>query len=60
MKAYVMTSGAIFGLLTVAHVWRVIEEGAHVAGDPWYLLITAAAAGLFVWALSLLRSLARS
>ena len=54
MKAYVMTTGAVFGLLTVAHIWRVIEEGSHLATDPWYLLITAAAAALCLWAVRLL------
>jgi hypothetical protein len=31
VKAYVMTSGAIFGLITLAHVWRVFEEGTRLA-----------------------------
>jgi hypothetical protein len=30
VKAYVMTSGAIFGLITLAHVWRVFEEGTRL------------------------------
>jgi hypothetical protein len=34
MKAYVMTTGILFGLLTMAHVWRVVEEGRHLAADP--------------------------
>jgi len=49
MKAYVLTTGAIFGLLTVAHIWRVIVE-PHLATDPSYILITVAAAALCVWA----------
>ena len=60
MKAYVMTTGALFGLLTLAHVWRMIEEGAHLATDPWYLLITVASAALCLWAWRLLRLPARS
>ena len=60
MKAYVITSGVIFGLVAVAHVLRMIAEGAHVTGNPWFLLITAVATGLAVWALSLLRGQARS
>jgi hypothetical protein len=35
MKAYVITSGAIFGLVTLAHVWRVFEEGTRLASEPW-------------------------
>ncbi len=54
MKAYVMTTGAVFGLLTLAHIWRAIEEGPHLATEPWYVLITVAAAVLCLWALRLL------
>lgn len=54
MKAYVMTTGAVFGLLFLAHIWRVIEEGPHLATEPWYVLITVAAAVLCLWALRLL------
>jgi len=54
MKAYVMTTGAVFGLLTVAHAWRIFEEGLHVAGDPWFLVTTVAAVALCLWAWRLL------
>ena len=55
MRTYVMTTGVIFGLLVVAHVWRMIAESASLATDPWYLLITVAAGLLSLWALLLLR-----
>ena len=55
MKTYVMTTGAIFGLLTVAHLWRIVEERPLLATDPWYVLITLAAAALCLWAWRLLR-----
>lgn len=55
MKAYVVTTCVIFGLLTAAHVWRAIAEGPHLATDPWYVLIGAIAAALCIWALRLLR-----
>lgn len=54
MKAYVMTTGVLFGLLTLAHLWRIIEE-RPLATDPWYVLITVAAAALCFWAWRLLR-----
>ena len=54
MKAYVMTTGAVFGLITLAHIWRVIEEGRHLATEPGYILLTAATAGLCLWAVRLL------
>ncbi len=59
MKAYVMTTGALFGLLTLAHLWRIVEEGRHLATDPWYVLITLVAAALSLWAWRLLRLSAR-
>ena len=56
MKAYIMTSGVVFGLLTVVHLWRIIAEWPRLVRDPWYILITAAAAGLSIWAWRLLSS----
>jgi hypothetical protein len=53
MRAYVMTTGAIFGLLVVAHIWRMIEENAQLATDPAYLAITFVAAALCLWAVRL-------
>ena len=40
MKAYIITTGVVFGLLTLAHLWRILDEGAHLATDPWFVLIT--------------------
>ncbi len=54
MKAYVMTTGAVFGLLTLAHVWRIVEEGWQLAAQPWWVLVTLLAAALCVWACRLL------
>jgi hypothetical protein len=59
MKAYLITTGAVFGLITLAHIWRAIEEGRHLATEPWYILLTLAAAGLCLWAVLLLRRLRR-
>jgi len=50
-----MTTGALFGLLTLAHVWRIIEESPELATEPWYIAITVIAATLCVWAGWLLR-----
>ena len=60
MKTYVMTTGALFGLLTVVHLWRMFAEGPHLARDPWYLLITATAAALALWAWRLARASSRT
>ena len=53
MKVYVTTTGAVFGLLTVLHVWRAITE-PHLATDLTFILITAAGALLCLWAFRLL------
>lgn len=60
MKAYVMTSGSVFGLLVLVHVWRVAEEGTHLVRDPSYVLITAGAAALCLWAWRVLRLMPRA
>jgi hypothetical protein len=54
MKAFLITTGTIFGLIVIAHILRMIAEGPHVAKDPVYWLLTAVAAGLSTWAWSLL------
>jgi Na+-transporting NADH:ubiquinone oxidoreductase subunit NqrB len=50
MRAYVIVAGLIFGLLALVHVWRMILE-PHLARDPWYWLVTLAAAafGVAAW-----------
>jgi hypothetical protein len=50
MRAYVITTGAVFGLLTVAHVLRILTETAALARDPFYVGITLASATLCGWA----------
>ena len=50
MRAYVITTGAIFGLLAAAHVWRILGENRQLARDPSFIIITAISAALCVWA----------
>lgn len=50
MKAYLITSGTIFGLITLAHVARVVWENPHLGREPWFVLLTLLAAALSVWA----------
>jgi hypothetical protein len=54
MKAYVVTTGVIFGVLVAVHVWRITVE-PHLARDPAYWLITAAAGAMSMWAWLALR-----
>jgi len=60
MKAYLVISGTIFGLLALVHLWRIIAEGPHLARDPWFVLITVAAAALSLWSWRVLRRLPRA
>jgi hypothetical protein len=55
MKAYVMTTGAVFGLLTVAHLLRIIVEDRDLAMDPGFVLITVVSLVLCIWAWRVLR-----
>jgi hypothetical protein len=59
MKAYVITTGIIFALITIAHVLRMTLENPRLATDPWFLLLTVLVAALAVWAYYLLRALGR-
>ena len=54
MKAYLITTGTVFGLITVAHIWRAVAEGARMAKDPVFVLLTIATAALSFWAWRLL------
>jgi hypothetical protein len=59
VKAYVATTGVVFGLVVVAHVWRVIEEGPRLATEPSFALLTLAAAALSIWAWRVLGSMSK-
>ncbi len=55
MRTYVMTTGVIFALLAVAHLYRIVAERHSLATDPWFLIITGVAAILSVWAFTVAR-----
>lgn len=58
MKLHALTSGEIFGLITLAHVWRIFEENS-LAREPWFVLLTLASAGMCLWAWRVFRLAAR-
>jgi len=60
MKAYLITTGTVFGLILLAHLWRVFEEGRHLATDPVFVILTIAAGALSFWAWRLLGRSGRS
>lgn len=54
MRTYLTITGVVFGLVTLAHIWRAIAEGPHLATDPVFVVLTLAAASLSLWAFRLL------
>jgi uncharacterized protein (DUF2062 family) len=60
MKASLVTTRVVFGLVTLAHIARVVAAGVRVAANPWFVLTTVAAATLCRWAGRLLRVSPRS
>jgi hypothetical protein len=54
MKAYLAVTASLFGLVAAVHVWRAVVE-RPLATEPWFILITAVAAGLCIWGVRLLR-----
>ena len=55
MRAYVITTGLVFGLVVLAHIARLVAEGVRLAIDPFFALATVASAGLSLWAWRLAR-----
>jgi hypothetical protein len=64
VRAYLVTTAVIFGLLALAHVLRTIAESARLTTDPGFLVegpgIGLVAALLCAWAITLLRRTPRS
>ena len=55
MRTYLLVTAIAFALLTLMHVWRVVEESTSLMRDPWFVLITVISAALSVWAFRLWR-----
>ena len=51
MRVYVIVTGVIFALITIAH----IAMETHVLREPFFLLLTLLAAALSIWAFAVLR-----
>jgi hypothetical protein len=60
MKAYLVVTGGVFGLVGIAHLLRLFVEGQPLS-DPWFLghnvALFLVGGGLAVWATRLLVSL---
>jgi hypothetical protein len=60
VKAYVITTGTVFALVFAAHIWRAIAEGPSLAKNPVFILTTASAVALVLWAWRIVRAMPRS
>jgi len=60
MRAYVIITGIVFALLSLAHVWRIFGENRQLATQPDFVIITLASAALSPWAWRVLRTAPRS
>ena len=54
MRAYVIITGVVFALITIAHIVRMVVE-PHVLTEPVYLFLTLLSAALAIWAMLVLR-----
>jgi len=54
MKAYLITTGTLFGLFAAMHLVRVVEKWHLLATDPWFVLgnalIAVPSGALCLWA----------
>lgn len=60
MKAYLLTTGGLFGLMAALHVYVVIAHWQTLAADPWPVVVLALCGALSVWAWRLVRALSVS
>jgi len=60
VKAYLITTGAVFAMITIAHLLRFVTEGSHLLTEPLYILLTLIAASLAVWACVLFKRSSRT
>jgi len=59
MKAYVVTTGTVFAVLTLAHLVRIALENPQLARAPDFVAITLVSAALAFWAWRVWRRLPR-
>ena len=52
MKAYLVTTGILFAVITVAHIFEIVDRRQLYASDA---LIVAVSVGLSIWAWRLVR-----
>jgi hypothetical protein len=60
MKAYLLTSGSIFGIIGTLHLSNIVLRWSQMTADGQFaaenLILTSIAGGLAFWAFTLVRS----
>lgn len=59
MRAYAIASGAIFALLALAHLYRLLAEGTGPLSNPIFVVTTIVAISFAAWAFLVLRRMTR-
>jgi len=59
MRAYIIITGIIFALITIAHLARLASESTRVLTEPVYVVFTILSTAIAIWAIVLLRRLHR-
>jgi len=50
MRTYLITTGLLFAVIGVLHIWEIVDRGHFVIEDP---IVVLAGAGLSAWAWTL-------
>lgn len=58
MKAYLIITGLIFGVIAALHIWRATAEGGLL--KPLWIVLILLPAALCIWAFRLLKTSSRS
>ena len=57
MKAYVITTGIVFGLIVAAHIARLAFEGLGPFRDPSFIFFSVVSGALALWSLRVLKAI---
>ena len=49
MKSYLAVTGIAFGLIVLAHIARLFDEGVHLLGEPIFVVTSLGSLAMFVW-----------
>ena len=60
LKTYVVTTGVMFSLMVVVHVWRATIEGIGLVKEPTFLIFTGASVAMALWAWRVFKALPKS